>query len=46
MRGSELSGHTLIDCVADDAVGDQILDGAAVDLALGGGGSVMSVTHT
>jgi hypothetical protein len=33
----ELGGHPLIDGVADDAVAEQVLDRAAVQLAFGGG---------
>ncbi len=33
----ELGGHALVEGVADDAVAEQVLDRAAVELALGGG---------
>jgi hypothetical protein len=35
--GGELGGHAFVDGVADDPVGEQVLDRAAVELALGGG---------
>ena len=45
-RDGEVGGHPVADRVADDPVGEHVLDAAAVELAFAVGCSVMSVNQT